>query len=87
MGCIHAFVGEAAAIRILVDNQSLKEWLCLCGLRVLRVLTVDGEKALKGLLRCTLLVWWCVSVRDVTMCACLCLYVSMHLQVHLSALF
>lgn len=84
MGCIHAFVGEAAAIRILVNNQSmwlppnhLKERLCLCGQRVLRVVTFDGEKASRGLLRYTLLVWWRVSVHDVTMCACLwskCVY-------------
>lgn len=86
VGCIHAFVGEAAAVRILVvDNQSmwihpdlLKEQFWLCGQRVLGVVTVDGgEKASKGLLRYTLLVWWCVHVCvyapwSAPECVCVC---------------
>lgn len=56
LGCIHAFVGEAAAVRILVNlgGQSkcvASSQFCLCGLRVL-----DGEKALKGLMINTLFV-------------------------------
>lgn len=45
MGCIHAFVGEAAAVRVLVNlcgqsefvasSKSSKEQLCLCGQREL----------------------------------------------------
>lgn len=76
MGCIHAFVGEAAAVRVLVNLcgrseyvasfHSSKEQFCLCGCRALQVVTDDGGgKGIEGT----------VDLHPVNLvtCACLCL--------------
>lgn len=79
VGCIHAFVGEAAAAaaaRISVDNQNM--WLHPNLLPLWSEGAVDEEKASKGQLRDTLSGAVCVPVcvhTPLSVPECMCVYV------------